>query len=108
VQVVPREIDGEELWSHTCICVIPPHDKQEPDGHAMNIDTVACGFEPLEVEEEDAPYEEEDEEEEAATGEEAAAGEEGVAGEEGAEAAAEGEAPAAAEEAPAEEAPKAE
>jgi len=49
-QVLPREIDGEELWNATCLCVIPPHgeDKDKPHGHAMNIESVAVGFEPLE------------------------------------------------------------
>lgn len=51
-QVLPREIDGEELWSHTCLCIIPQHSKEQPGGHTMNIESVAVGFEPLDEPEE--------------------------------------------------------
>ena len=105
-QVVPREIDGEELWSHTQIACIPPHTKDEPDGHAMNIDTVACGFEPLEEADEEDVIEEEEESPEgetAAEGEAAADGEGEAPADGEATAETEAEAPAAESSPPAEE-----
>lgn len=96
-QVLPREIDGEELWSHTCVCVIEPHDVHPHTGHAMNIETVAVAFEPLDLPEEEPEGEEYDEEGEGGPPADAPVDSEAPAGEE----------EAAEEAAPAEEEPAA-